>query len=60
LRAYFPNLVNKVVMLCLFCWLDQPLPSHATKLAFYRRYWQQKKSLRNSIITLLKLQPLIT
>ena len=45
LRSYFPNLVSKVVLLCLFCWLDQPLPSYATKHTFLQEMLATKEEL---------------
>ena len=45
LRSYFPNLVSKVVSLCLFCWLDQPLPTYATELTFLQEMLATKEEL---------------
>ena len=45
LRSYFPNLVSKVVTLCRFCWLDQPLPTYATKLTFLQEMLATKEEL---------------
>jgi len=45
LRSYFPNLVSKVVMLCLFSWLDQPLPTYATELTFLQEMLATKEEL---------------